>query len=73
MQTRLAQILHQTDSSLKLDKTMTRHGSYGKSSKGAKKRNVLKRFERIEVLRKLGKWVDGESKRVTGLPKTPSV
>lgn len=52
---------------------MTRHGSYGKTNKGAKKRNVLKRFERVEVLRKLGKWVDGQSKRVTGLPKTPSV
>lgn len=51
---------------------MTRHGSYGKTGKGAKKRNVLKRFERVEVLRKLGKWVDGQNKKVTGLPKTPS-
>jgi len=51
---------------------MTRHGSYGKSSKGAKKRNVLKRFERVDVLRKMGKWVDGQNTRVTGLPKTPS-
>lgn len=49
---------------------MSRHPSYGKSSKSAKKRNVLKRFERIEVMRELGKWKDGESKRVTGLPKT---
>ena len=52
---------------------MTRHASYGKSNKGGKKRNVLKRFERIDVLRKLGKWVDGKNKRVTGLPKTPSI
>lgn len=50
---------------------MSRHASYGKSSKGAKKRNVLKRFERVDVLRKLGRWKDGENTRVTGLPKTP--
>jgi len=52
---------------------MTRHTSYGKSSKGVKKRNVLKRFERVEVLRKLGRWIDGTNKKVTGLPKTPSI
>ena len=52
---------------------MTRHRSFGKSSKGAMKRNVLKRFERVDDLRKLGKWTDGENKRVTNLPKTPSV
>lgn len=50
---------------------MTRHRSYGKSSKSAKKRNVLKRFERVDVLRRLGKWKDGENVKVTGLPKTP--
>ncbi len=49
---------------------MSRHPSYGKSSKAGKKRNVLKRFERIDVLRKLGRW-SPESKRVTNLPKTP--
>jgi small basic protein (TIGR04137 family) len=51
---------------------MSRHPSFGKSNKGAKKRNVLKRFERVDVLKKLGRW-DPESKRVTGLPKTPVV
>ncbi len=51
---------------------MTRHTSYGKSNKGAAKRNVLKRFERIDVLKKLGRWVEGANKKVTGLPKTPS-
>ena len=51
---------------------MTRHVSYGKTYKSAKKKNVLKRFERVEVLRKLGKWVDGKNKKVTGLPKTPT-
>ena len=50
---------------------MSRHPSYGKSSKSGKKRNVLKRFERVDVLRRLGRWKDGENKRVTGLPKTP--
>lgn len=50
---------------------MTRHSSYGKASKSAKNRNVLKRYERVDVLRKLGKWKDGESTKVTGLPKTP--
>ncbi len=51
---------------------MSRHQSYGKSSKGAKKRNVLTRFERVAVLRQLGRWIDGVNTRVTGLPKTPS-
>lgn len=48
---------------------MSRHNSFGKSNKGAAKRNVLKRFERVEALKKLGRW-DNENKRVTGLPKT---
>ncbi|ANH78302.1 hypothetical protein Cs308_0131 [Candidatus Chlamydia sanziniae] len=39
--------------------------------KGVSKRNVLKRFERVEVLRKLGRWDHATAKRVTGLPKTP--
>ena len=52
---------------------MSRHPSYGKSSKGGKKRNVLKRFERIDVLRTLGKWNDEENKKVTNLPKTPVI
>jgi small basic protein (TIGR04137 family) len=50
---------------------MSRHNSYGKSTKGGKKRNVLKRFERVEVLKKLGRWNNEQNKRVTGLPKTP--
>jgi small basic protein (TIGR04137 family) len=51
---------------------MSRHQSYGKSGKTEKKRNVLKRFERIEVLKKLGRWKE-DSKKATGLPKTPSL
>jgi small basic protein (TIGR04137 family) len=50
---------------------MSRHPSFGKSGKGAAKRNVLKRFERVDVLKKLGRWNPDEKKRVTGLPKTP--
>ena len=50
---------------------MSRHPSFGKSSKGGKKRNVLKRFERVDVLKRIGKWKDGENTKVTGLPKTP--
>ncbi len=49
---------------------MSRHASYGKANKGAKKRNVLKRFERIDVLRKLGRWDEARTS-VKGLPKTP--
>jgi small basic protein (TIGR04137 family) len=51
---------------------MSRHPSYGNPSKGGKKRNVLKRFERIAILRKAGKWKETENK-VTALPKTLSV
>lgn len=50
---------------------MSRHPSYGKSNKGATKRNVLKRFERIDVLKRLGRWSSEKNTKVTGLPKTP--
>jgi len=46
------------------------HPSFGRAISGIKKRNVLKRFERVTVLKKQGRWKEGESKRVTGLPKT---
>ena len=49
---------------------MSRHPSYGKAGKTAAKRNVLKRFERIDVLKKLRRWNDTDEK-ITGLPKTP--
>lgn len=52
---------------------MSRHRSFGKANKGAKKRNVLKRFERVDVLKKLGRWNPEEHQRVTGLPKTPII
>ena len=50
---------------------MSRHTSFGKANKGATKRNVLKRFERVNVLKKLGRWSVENDARVTGLPKTP--
>ena len=50
---------------------MSRHPSFGKAFTGAIKRSVLKRFERIDRLRALGKWDEKTNKRVTGLPKTP--
>lgn len=49
---------------------MSRHPSFGKASKSVKKRNVLKRFERVDVLKKLGRW-DPSKKKATALPKTP--
>lgn len=51
---------------------MSKHRSFGKSAGGTTKRNVLKRFERIEKLRDLKRWKDGENKSVFGLPKTPA-
>lgn len=50
---------------------MSRHTSFGKSNKGVQKRNVLKRFERVDTLKKLGRWDAAKNTRVTGLPKTP--
>ncbi len=50
---------------------MSIHRSYGKGGKGKQKRNVLKRFERVDVLKKLGRWDEKKNKKVTGLPKTP--
>lgn len=49
---------------------MSRHPSYGKSAKGATKRNVLKRFERIKAMKKKNQWT--EEKGVFHLPKLKS-
>jgi small basic protein (TIGR04137 family) len=46
--------------------------SFNHKTNTVEKKKVLKRFERIEVLRKMGKWVDGVNTKVTGLPKTPT-
>lgn len=49
---------------------MSQHPSLKSASKITTKRNVLKRFERIDLLRQRGKWKEGD--RATGLPKTKS-
>jgi small basic protein (TIGR04137 family) len=49
-------------------KTMSQHNSLRASSTSGVKRNVLKRYERVEILKKRGQWKDGD--RVTGLRKT---
>ena len=46
---------------------MSQHPSLRAATTGAK-RNVLKRYERVELLKKRGQWKPGE--RVTGLRKT---
>lgn len=47
---------------------MSQHRSLQGTSGLVVKRNVLKRFERVEVLRKRGQWKSGD--RVMGLRKT---
>lgn len=47
---------------------MSQHTSLKSASKITAKRNVLKRYERIELLKKRGQWKDGD--RGTGLRKT---
>lgn len=48
---------------------MSQHRSLKGSSKITSKRNVLKRFERVDLLKKRGEWSEGES-RGLGLKKT---
>jgi len=47
---------------------MSQHPSLKTASKIRAKRNVLKRFERIDLLKARGKWKEGD--RAHGLPKT---
>lgn len=49
---------------------MSIHRSFKSASKIVVRRNVLKRFERIELLRKRDQWKEGD--RAYGLPKTKS-
>ncbi len=49
---------------------MSMHSSLKSGSKIATKRNVLKRYERIDIMRAKGKWKEGD--RAFGLPKTKS-
>jgi small basic protein (TIGR04137 family) len=47
---------------------MSQHRSLKGPGTIAARRNVLKRFERVELLKKRGQWKDGQ--KVIGLPKT---
>ncbi|KAF0093037.1 MAG: hypothetical protein E1N59_3227 [Puniceicoccaceae bacterium 5H] len=48
---------------------MSQHPSFKAGGSGKKKaRNVLKRFERVALLRQRGEWKEGD--RVQGLKKT---
>jgi small basic protein (TIGR04137 family) len=40
---------------------MSQHRSLKSSTKIAARRNVLKRFERVELMKKQGRWKDGQS------------
>jgi len=50
---------------------MTKHPSLKSGGSIKAKRNVLKRFERIDILKKDGRWKEGM--KATGLPKTKVV
>lgn len=47
---------------------MSQHRSLRAASTSGKKRNVLKRYERVEILKRRSQWKAGD--RVTGLRKT---
>jgi len=47
---------------------MSQHSSLRSVGTTAAKRNVLKRFERVALLKKRGQWKEGD--RVSGLRKT---
>ena len=47
---------------------MSQHPSFGSRGKIKAKKNVLSRYERIQLLKKRGKWKQGDS--VFRLPKT---
>lgn len=50
---------------------MSQHPSLRAGSKLKAKKSVMPRFDRIAILKKKGKWKDGDS--VYGLPKTKSI
>lgn len=52
----------------RFQRLMSQHNSLRSSSTLGAKRNVLKRFERVELLRKRNQWKEGD--RVVGLRKT---
>ena len=48
---------------------MSMHRSFKSANKIITKRNVLKRFERVDLLKERGQWKE-EGQRAFGLPKT---
>ena len=48
--------------------TMSQHRSLRAANSLGAKRNVLKRYERVELLKKRGQWKQGD--KVVGLRKT---
>jgi small basic protein (TIGR04137 family) len=53
---------------LQTENTMSQHNSFKASAAaGSSKRTVLKRLERIDLLKKRGQW---DGKKIVGLPKT---
>ena len=52
----------------RLNLFMSQHTSLQSVKGVTRRRNVLKRFERVEVLKKRGQWKEGE--RIVGLRKT---
>ncbi len=61
-------IARETKITTKDNQFMSQHRSLRGASTIAAKRNVLKRFERVELLKKRGQWKEGG--KVIGLPKT---
>ena len=48
---------------------MSQHNSFKSAAAGSTNRTVLKRFERVDLLKKRGQWSDKRT-RLTNLPKT---
>ncbi|MBR5622856.1 MAG: small basic protein [Opitutales bacterium] len=48
---------------------MSQHASFKSAAAGSTNRTVLKRFERIDLLKKRGQWSETRT-RLTNLPKT---
>jgi small basic protein (TIGR04137 family) len=59
---------HSTASKYQGDNTMSLHPSLKTKGSVGEKRNVLKRYERIDKLKAEGRYKDGD--RAWGLPKT---
>jgi|GEM_PF-190055 len=65
---RLDSYLPETNLDLERDFIMSMHRSFKAANKIIKRRNVLKRYERVNLLKARGQWKDGD--KAYGLPKT---